>query len=72
VEDETVAVPRRKLRIYKALAILWWIGLLILGLFSVWVYYNTERICMDYFHFDGINCKCGYRVYCVPCNTTLP
>jgi hypothetical protein len=66
VEDEVV-VPRRKLRIYKALAILWWIGLLILGLFSIWVYYNTEKVCTEYFHFD---CRCGYQVYCVPCNIT--
>jgi uncharacterized integral membrane protein len=67
MEDETV---KRKLRIYKVLTIAWWIGLLILGLFSVWVYYNTEKVCMDYFHFNGINCRCGYQVYCVPCNIT--
>jgi hypothetical protein len=70
VEDETVAVSKRKLRIYKALTILWWIGLLILGLFSVWVYYNTVTVCMEWFHFNNINCRCGYQVYCVPCNIT--
>jgi len=69
--EDMVAIPRKKLRLYRILTVLWWIGLLILGLFSVWVYYNTEKVCMDYFHFNNINCKCGYQVSCVPCNISI-